>query len=280
MILRIFVVLVLASAIFGACWFAMHELYLKPEQQLHADKKLPPPTPPPDPSLADFDKCVQIHRAGNKAESRKALDQFLREYPTSTKREGVYDMLGEINAAEFFTTTPTDENTYVVSRGDSVTRVAKRTKVSVEMLIHLNKIDARFLQPNQRLLAPHTAFRLVIQQKSHRVVLYNGDKFFRQYPAAEWPGGNRKPVIYPKQSGRVTEKRAFENGVSIPTSQLRYFSAYHIILITIPGHSLHTQPADPKAIVERPPGGGIGLAPEHMNEIAILLPHGAPVSME
>jgi LysM repeat protein len=280
MILRIFVILVLACAIFGACWLAVHELYIKPEQQLHADKKLPPPTPPPDPSLADFDKCVQIHRAGDKVASRKALEQFLREFPTSTKRDGIYDMLGEINAAEFFAMKPDEKNTYVVLSGDSLPRVAHRTKVSVELLTYLNKIDGKYLHPNQRLLAPQTAFRLVIQQKRQRVALYNGDKFFRQYPAAEWPGKDRKPVILPKQAGRVTEKRAFDSTGSIPPSKLGYYGAYHMILVSIPAHSLHTQPSDPKAVVQRPPGGGIGLAPEHMSEIAILLPPGAPVSME
>ena len=279
MILRIFVILVLASAIFGACWFAVHELYIKPEEQLHRDKALPPPTPPPDPSLADFTKCAEIHRTGNKAESRKALEQFLREYPASTKRDGIYDMLGEINAAEFFAMKPTDANTYVVRSGDSLPRVAGRTKVPVELLTYLNKIDGRYLHPNQRLIAPQTAFHLVIQQKKQRVVLYNGDKFFRQYPAAEWPGGGKAP-IRPKQAGRVMEKRAFDATGSVTPAQLRYFAANHIIAINIPGHSLHTQPNDPKAVVERPPGGGIGLAPESMNEIAILLPSGAPVSME
>ena len=279
MVLRIFVIAVLASAIFGACWFAVHELYLKPEQRLHAGRALPPPTPPPDPSLADFEKCVQIHRAGDKASSRTVIEQFLREYPTSTKRDGTYDMLGEVNAAEFFAVKPAGENTYIVRSGDALGTVARRTKVSVEMLTYLNRIEGRFLHPNQRLLAPHVAFHMVIQQKKQRVVLYNGDKFFRQYPAAEWPGGGRAP-IRPKQGGRVTEKRAFDSTGTVAPSQLRYFDAYHMILISIPGHSLHTQPPDPNAVVQRPPGGGIGLAPEHMNEIAILLPLGAPVSME
>ena len=279
MVLRIFVIAVLASAIFGACWFAVHELYLKPEQRLHAGRALPPPTPPPDPSLADFEKCVQIHRAGDKAASRTVIEQFLREYPTSTKRDGTYDMLGEVNAAEFFAVKPANENTYIVRSGDALGTVARRRKVSVEMLTYLNRIDSKYLHPNQRLIVPQAAFRLVIQQKKQRVVLWNGDKFFRQYPAAEWPGGSRAP-IRPNQAGKVTEKRALENGVTVLPTQLRYFGAYHMILVSIPGHSLHTQPADPNAEVIRPPGGGIGFAPEHMNEIAILLPVGAPVSME
>ncbi len=279
MLLRIFVILVLASAIGGACWFAVHELYVKPQQALRTDKALPPPTPPPDPSLADFDKCVEIHRSGDRAASRTAIELFLREFPTSTKRDAVHDMLGEINSAEFFAMKPNAENACIVRSGDALGTVARRTKVSVELLTYLNRIDAKYLHPNQRLIAPQTAFRLVIQQKRQRVALWNGDKFFRQYPAAEWPGGGRAP-LRPKQAGKVTEKRALENGAAVLPSQFRYFGAYHMILISIPGHSLHTQPADPKAEVIRPPGGGIGLAPEHMNEIAILLPSGAPVSME
>ena len=78
----------------------------------------------------------------------------------------------------------------------------------------------------------------------------------------------------------MTEKRASDSTGSVTPAQLRYFGANHMILVNIPGCSLHTQPNDPKAVVERPPGGGIGLAPEHMDEIAILLPSGAPVSME
>jgi LysM repeat protein len=188
-------------------------------------------------------------------------------------------MLGEINAAEFFATKPADENTYVVRSGDALPRVAARTKVSVELLTYLNRLEGKFLHPNQRLLAPHVEFRLVVQQKKQRVVLYNGDKFFRQYPAAEWPGGGKAP-LRAKQDGRVTEKRAFDNNGAVAPAKLAYFGAYHMVLISIPGCSLHTQPADPQAVVQRPPGGGIGLIPEHMNEIAILLPSGAPVSME
>jgi LysM repeat protein len=283
-LLRIFVVLVLASAVFGACWFAFHELYVKPEQQLKTDKALPPPTPPPDPSLADFETCVQTHLSGDRAASRTAIEQFLREFPTSTKRDAVLDMLGEINSAEFFGMKPGVENTYTVRPGDALGTVARRAKVSVELLTYLNKIDAKYLHPNQRLIVPQTAFRLVIQQRKQRVALYNGDKFFRHYPAAEWPGGPRAPVR-PKQAGKVTEKRAFAKTAggsteSVGPTQLRYFGATHMIVISIAGRSLYTQPADPKAEVVRPPGGGIGLAPEHMNEIAILLPSGAPVSME
>ena len=280
MLLRIFVILLLAAAIVGGGWFTVHELYIRPEQRLKADKSLPPPAPPPDPSLEDFARCMEIRDTRDSQETRAAFEQFLREFPSSTKRDDAYDILGEINAAEFFSIKPNESNTYVVKRGDALSKVAARNKISAELLVYLNRINERYLHPNQRLMVPVCSFRMVILQKSKRVVLYNGEKFFRQYPVAEWPGADRKDAIRPKAAGRVTEKRAFDDGVSIAPAQLRYHDAYHMILVSIPGRSLHTQPDDPKAAVPRPPGGGIGIAPKHMGEISVLLPVGAPVSME
>jgi len=279
-LLRIFVILVLAAAIVGGAWFTVHELYIGPEERLKADRSLPPPAPPPDPSLEDFEKCMAI-RNSRPQEVRKAFEQFLREYPSSTKRDAANDILGEVNSAEFFSTKPDASNTYVVKPGDALSRVATRNKISVELLVHLNHIDSRYLHPNQRLLVPACSFRMVIQQKARRVVLYDGTKFFRQYPFAAWPGGDRKDAIRPKQAGRVTEKRAFdEKGIAVPPAHIAYRDASHLILVSIPGRSLHTQPDDPNAIVQRPPGGGIGMAPKDIGEISILLPVGAPVSME
>ncbi len=101
-----------------------------------------------------------------------------------------------------------------------------------------------------------------------------GRKHYRYH--AEW----RQRRDENKFGRMVAFARALLAFVGACSAIFRYFSATHIIMVNIPGCSLHTQPNDPKAAVERPPGGGIGLSPEHMNEIAILLPSGAPVSME
>lgn len=281
MLLRIFVILLLAATLVAGGWFALHKLYIQPEERLKADKSLPPPAPPPDPSLEDFARCMEIHRTKDPRETRTAFEQFLREFPSSTQCDAAYDILGDINAREFFATKPTEANTYVVKSGDALSRVASRSRISTELLVYLNRIDGRYLHPNQRLLVPACSFRMVIRQKAQRIVLYDGDKFFCQYPVAVWPGADRKDAIRPRQSGQVFEKRAFDQtGSSVAPSQLSYFNAYHMILVNIPGRSLHTQPDDPAAIVQRPPGGGIGMAPKHMSEISVLLPVHAPVSME
>lgn len=281
MLLRLLFLLILAAALAAGGYYAVQELYVKPEQRLAEDKKLPPPLPPPDPSLAEFNRCMEIKDRGSLPQARAAFERFLKEFPESKKKEAALDAIGEINSAEFFAMTPDDSNSYTVGPGDSLSRVSARRKIPVELIIHLNKLESESLQIGQKLVAPHSEFRVVLQQKTHKVVLYRGDKLFRQYPAVNWPGMHKKPQVFlPKATGKVNDKAALTDSGALKPSDKGYFEANHIVGITIPGHSLYSQPEDPKASVHRPTGGGIGLSPAHMSEIAILLPRGTPVTLD
>ena len=281
MVIRLLIIALLASGIFGGAYYAVHRLYIKPEQRLVADKKLPPPTPPPDPSFEEFARCEEIRRTGTAVEARAVFERFLKEFPESRKKDAALDAIGEINSAEFFATKATPENTYIVRSGDALNRVAGRLKLPVEFVVYFNKLHREILQPGQRLFAPACNFRVVLQQKSRRVVLYNGEKYFRQYPASTWPGATKKPVIFlPKQAGKVTDKIARNDRTVVKPTDFAYFEAMHIVATSIPGHSLYTASPTGTAQGFHPNGGGIGLAPELMSEIAILLPKGAPVTLE
>ncbi len=281
MLLRLFIILLLAASVFGGAYYAVKRLYIEPERRLVADKKLPPPTPPPDPSLEEFARCEEVRRTAQPAEARSAYERFLKEFPESRKRDAALDAIGEINSAEFFATKPDDTNTYTVKSGDSLGRIATRTKVSLELLAHLNQVKSETVHPGQRLLTPVCDFRLVLQQRARRVVIYRGDKFFRQYPTLSWPGTNKKPVIIlPKQSGKVTDKIAVNDKGGVKSTDLSYFSARHVLIHSIPGHSLYGQSDEPATVAQRPAGANIALTTAAMSEIAVLIPKGAPVTME
>ncbi len=280
-LLRLFIILLLAASVFGGAYYAVKRLYIEPERRLVADKKLPPPTPPPDPSLGEFARCEEIRRTAQPAEALIALERFLKEFPESKKRDAALDAIGEINSAVFFAMKPDETNTYIVKSGDSLGRIASRTKVPAELLVYLNQLKKETVHPGQRLLAPACDFRLVLQQRAKRIVIYRGDKIFRQYPTLTWPGANKKPVIIlPKQSGKVTDKIATNDKGGVRPTEFAYFSARHVLIHNISGHSLYSHSDDPSATMQRPAGASIALTAAAMSEIAVLIPKGAPVTME
>lgn len=281
-LIRLLIILMLAAGVFGGAYYAVHRLYLEPAQRLQADKQQPPPAPPPDPSIEEFARCEELRKTGSPQAARTAFERFIKEFPESKSKDAALDAIGEINSAEFFATKPNETNTVVVKPGDSLGLISRKSKVSIELLMYVNRLQRDMLHPGQKLVAPACDFRLILRQKQKKVVVTNGDKFFRQYPALSWPGQNKpNPVILPKQTGTIILKQALDpTGTQVKNTDPAYIHATHILTSSIPGgFSIYSQPVEGSG-GRRPDGGGIALAPEHAAEIAILIPKGAPVTME
>jgi LysM repeat protein len=70
---------------------------------------------------------------------------------------------------------------YVVVRGDSIAKIASKTKDPAELIFKANGLDSLMIQPGQKLIIPKGQFSLVINTKKGDVTLVNNGNFFRWY---------------------------------------------------------------------------------------------------
>jgi LysM repeat protein len=284
--LKALILLVLAVAIFGAAGYATYRLFIQPEQALKLEKSLPPPPPPPDTTIPEFNKCVAIRKSGKLLPARDAFANFIEQNPQSTKLDEAKNMLGDINAEIYLTPFPTpDKEVYIVKQGDVINRVAKQMKTSGELIMRANNLQGTMLRIGQRLSVPQLDLSVVISRKQNKVTLLHKNRFFRQYAVLAWPPGLAPKTVAgkpapapPKQAGKVTEKMAWHNGTRITFADKGYAEATHWIQINIGHCTLHSE-ANEKA-EGRPPGGGIVLEPQALEELAALLNRGDAVTLE
>jgi hypothetical protein len=145
-IIRLLILAILAAALAAGGYYAVQELYIKPEQRLQADRRLPAPAPPPDPSVVEYERCMELWKRGAPpSEARAAFERLLKEFPETRKRRDALDAIGQINSQEFFTQTPNETNLYVVNPGDSLSRVSNRRKLPIELILYLNKLPSENL---------------------------------------------------------------------------------------------------------------------------------------
>jgi LysM repeat protein len=283
-------IIILALAVFGAAGYATYRLFIQPEQALKMEKLLPPPPPPPDPTVPEFQKCVAIKKSGKLVPARDALYSFIEQYPESSKGAEARDMLGEINTQIYLTPFPApDKEVYVVKPGETIDRVARHLKTTGEMIVRANNLKGTakgiILQIGQKLTVPNLDLTVVINRKQDRVIILNKGRFFKWYPVVAWPPPlTKKPVAgkagppVAKQAGKVTEKMAWYKGQRVMFTDKGYAESTHWIQINIAHCTLHSV-ADEKA-EGRPPGGGIVLAPQALEELAALLNKGDTVTLE
>ncbi|MEQ1859472.1 MAG: LysM peptidoglycan-binding domain-containing protein [Chthoniobacteraceae bacterium] len=277
-------ILLLAAAIFGGAWYYTDKLFLKPQEALVAEKNAPATPLPPDPALPEFIKAAELMQSGDLLGARDAFTRFVEQNPHSLKLDAAKDLLGTINTDIFLSTKPAPEKqVYVVKRGDVLNKVARITKTTPELIMRANGMTGIMLRIDQRLYYAPAEFSLVIDKQKQKIVLLNRGKFFKQYPITTLPPAKKAapgPVV--KKLGKVLEKIAWgPSGARVIFTDKEYAEANFWVSFSVSGHTLYSDP-DPSSGQKpnKPPTGGIGVAPEAVAELAIMLTKGNPVTIE
>ena len=269
-------ILVLATAVFGGGAYFAYTLFVQPDQNLKRETAFGTPTPPPDMTIPEYQRCLQLKNDHQWIDARAAYEHFLQTYPASTKLDAAKDDLGEINVAIYFTEGPSpDKAAYVIKPGDTLARIEKKMKTSGDEIMRTNGItDPRRLRVGDTLYISHPDFSIGIDRKTRMVTLYNHARFFRQYHPTAWNApaskGNAPPII-----GKVTELASFRNGQRVAFGSRDYDGSSHWVQIAPPGYTLYTDPAEGG----EKSGAGISLSASDMDELSALLTRGVPVTI-
>ena len=294
--MKIVASLLLAIVIFGTGIYAAWKLYVKPHQDLQMERASGPASPPPDPTLPEYEKRIAAQDSQTLIDARASWADFIERFPESSKINEAKEILGKLNVAVLLLSPiPSPEKeVYVVKSGDVITRVAQHLKSSPELLMRSNNLQGSMLRIGQKLLSSPSDFSLVISRHFQKVTLLNNGKFFKQYPILKMPGHAAHPTgptpkknapatpRPPKVQGRVGDRIAWFNGTRVNFTEKDFNAADHWIIINPAGHSLYTElPAAPGAPApQKPAGGGYVLAPEDLRELAAMLKKNDPVTID
>ena len=275
-ILKTLFVLVLTAAVFGGGAYFAYTLFILPEQSLKQETALVAASPPPDGTIPEYERILQLKETHQWQDARAAYEHFLETYPASTKAEAARDDLGEINVAIYFSGGPSpDKDGYLLKPGDTLARIEKKVKVSGDVIMRSNGItDPRRLRVGDTLYIPHPDFGLVIDREAQMVTLYNHARFFKQYHPTKWnvaPSRKNAPPL----EGKVADVASFKNGLRVAFGSRDYDDSSHWVQISPAGYTLFTDPAEGGEKV----GAGIALSASDMDELSALLTHGVPVTI-
>ena len=275
-LIKTLILLALSALVFGGgAWFG-YQILVKPNQVPVEELANGKPLPPPDPSLPEFEKVMEIKNAHKPVEAREALERFVENYPFSTKLGEARKALGEVNTDIFFSAIPAPEKTrYEVRPGDALAKIERKFKITGELIMRCNNLDdPKRLRVGQVLMVSHPEFTVIVDRKEHTVTLFNKGKFFKQYTAVNWNApavkkGMEKIVV----PAKVGKKSSWYNGAQVGFGSKEYAGAARWVELTAKGHTLYTEGG------QKPPAG-IGMNPEDMEELATLLEKGIPVTIK
>ncbi|MEI6033998.1 MAG: LysM peptidoglycan-binding domain-containing protein [Verrucomicrobiae bacterium] len=278
MIIRTLAILILVAAILGGSGYFAYEYFLKPAKLDIQEKKMPQPTPPPDPSIAAFE-ALKPHLGQETPEAQAAFEGFLNAYPASPMAPAARAAIGKINAARILSTEISPEKTaYSVVSGDSLVKIAAKHKSGAELIYRANRLATINLKIGQVLVIPKLATSLVVDRAANTVTLLNGGAFVREYPlkSLKLPPSAAKGTVETK----VTDKIAMNGTVRAAFGTKDFEGSERSVILGIPGVMLRGTPPAAADSTLPPMPSGIVLDPAEAEEIFVLTTKGTPVTIK
>jgi nucleoid-associated protein YgaU len=107
------------------------------------------------PIVAEIERARKLRAEGKRGDAQKLLHKQLRISGKRPEAKAARELLGEINTDMFFSTeVPFGKTEYVVQRGDSLWRIARKLDSTPGVIMRTNNMASDRLQPGDKLFVP------------------------------------------------------------------------------------------------------------------------------
>jgi LysM repeat protein len=265
----------LVLIVFGGGTFATYELFVKKASKTASNRNDAVVGPTPDPGIALLEQGKQLIAKGEIEDGKHLLISLFQSFPKSTKADEARKTVGDMNIQDLFSSQPSaDKKEYVVARGDSIAKIAAKTKAAPELIFKANGLDGLMIQPGQKFIIPSGQFTVQIFMESQAVELLNHGQFFRWYKGQDFHlPPNMKPAVL-----KVIGKEAWSGGARVTFGEKRFLGSSRWVVLSQNGITLYSETAPNTPNVTKP-RFGIQLAPDDMEELFALLPKETTVTL-
>lgn len=232
-----------------------------------------------DPGAKVFEKAREMIAVGDLAGARERLRTVVSIYPRSKAAPEARRIVGEMNLDELLSAGHMDGKTvHIVRPGESFLGIAAQYDTTLDCIMHLNGLlDLKGLHPGEEIIVMPLQLRVLVEPGRKVLSLWDGGRFVKDYTLlsmdlAGLKGGLRTKIS--SKSGLSGERR-----VTPGMKEYRQSSK----VFALEKSPLQIRALDPAA--ERAdgedlsPGPGFHLAPEDVEELALLLRPGNEVEI-
>jgi lipoprotein-anchoring transpeptidase ErfK/SrfK len=215
-------------------------------------------------------------RKGNMEMAKRYCVEALLKETDEAKKDKIRTTLGKINM-DLLTSiafTPKSQ-VYVVKRGDTLSGIAKRFNMSVELLKECNGLNDDLIKPHQRLKVVKMDYRIVVDKEKNTMRLMADGEFFTQYRIAT---GIRTPTGKFRIASKLRDPVWYAHNRVVKPGDPANVIGKIWIGFDIPGYGIHGT-KDPNEIGKTITKGCIRMREEDIEELFKIIPLGTEVQI-
>jgi len=224
-----------------------------------------------------FDKAQKAMDSGDLVKARDMYQGIVEKFPASGKMAKAQGSLEDLNIRLLFSSVPTkDSETYVVVKGDTLTKIAKKYGTTPDLIMKSNNLKNSSIQIGKSLKVNKAKFSIVVDKSQNILTLKSGQEIIKTYRVSTGKD-SCTPVGTFKIVNKIVNPPWYkEPGVVIPPGDPKNVLGSRWLGISKPSYGIHGT-TDPESIGQSVTEGCVRMKNEEVEELYILVPEGAEV---
>ena len=227
-----------------------------------------------------FEGGQKLASQGDLLKAREAYQKALEKAQNSASPESAekaQEALDNMNVQILFSGVMTpDSETYVVQKGDNLTRIAKKFNTTTELVTRSNNLKGSILRVGQGLKISKAKFSMVVDKSQNILTLKSNSEIFKTYRVST--GKNMTtPIGTFKIINKITNPPWFPAGRKmVPAGDPNNVLGSRWMGISSPSYGIHGT-TDPGSIGQNVTEGCIRMKNPDVEELYAIVPEGTEV---
>lgn len=166
---------------------------------------------------------------------------------------------------------------YEIKPGDTLTKIAKLNKTTVDLIMKSNNLTSANISPGRKIKVWNTPFTIFVDKSQNRLILKSNEEVFKTYIVSTGLN-NSTPVGNFKIINKLVNPTWFKAGAVVPAGSPENILGTRWLGIDVPSYGIHgtTMPQD---LGKQVTAGCVRMANAEVEELYTIVPVGTEVTI-
>ncbi|MDD5166051.1 MAG: L,D-transpeptidase family protein [Candidatus Omnitrophica bacterium] len=225
-----------------------------------------------------YNKAVSLESKGDLQEAKSLYQKLVNDFPNSREIANWQGKMEALNIKLLFSPILTPKSTlYQIKPGDTLAKVAKEFKTTVELIMKSNNLTSDKITPGRKIKVWTAPFSIVVDKSQNILILKTDEEVIKTYIVSTG-ANNSTPVGNFKITNKLTNPTWFKAGAVVPANSPENILGTRWLGIDVPGYGIHGT-TDPKNLGKQVTQGCVRMSNAEVEELYTIVPVGTEVTI-
>ena len=225
-----------------------------------------------------FNQARQSEAKGSLLEAKILYQKLVNNFPESSDVAGWQKKAEDINIKLLFSPVLTPKSIiYQIRPGDTLNKIAREHKTTVELIMKSNNINDSFIIPGRKIKIWTSPFSILVDKSQNILLLKSDEEVIKTYIVSTGKN-NCTPIGVFKITNKLYNPTWFKAGAVVPPGSVENVLGTRWMGFDLKGYGIHGT-TEPKELGKQVTQGCVRLSNSEVEEVYSIVPLGTEVTI-